>query len=337
MCGFVGNVGAVDPAVLDRMTIPRAPAVRRPGVVDERTRRIRPPATGDPRPSGGAQPFLSGDDSIVVVFNGEIYNHPTLRRELTDLGCRYRTRSDTESIVHAWTIWGPKCVEHLDGMFAFVLFDRNRRVLFARATVSGKSRFISRSTTTRGAGPTTSVRVRVRPRALTATSGPPSPHDGLVVRRVRSYLLNDYPVGTESLYENVSRLGAVRRFCTVFPVPTPRFRVVEVLGFSCLQRETLARDPRYRVPGVSVPELERELETELLETSRRGGRAAIAVRCPAGVAVVGRGGFDDRAGADGAAAPATGIDTFSIGFRRRRSTNRRMRPSWPARSVPVIT
>src|SRR3990167_5697039 len=56
--------------------------------------------------STGQQPLFNEDGSVVVVFNGEIYNFPELSRELTDLGHRFRTHSDTEVIVHAWEQWG---------------------------------------------------------------------------------------------------------------------------------------------------------------------------------------------------------------------------------------
>lgn len=80
--------------------------------------------------SGGGQPMPNEDGSIWIVYNGEIYNHQDLRRELEGLGHRYRTRSDTESIVHAYEQWGEECVHRLRGMFAFALWDAPRRRLF---------------------------------------------------------------------------------------------------------------------------------------------------------------------------------------------------------------
>ena len=80
--------------------------------------------------SGGRQPLFNEDGSVVVVFNGEIYNFADLMPELQALGHQFRTRSDTEVIVHAWEEWGEKCVKRFRGMFAFALWDRNRQCLF---------------------------------------------------------------------------------------------------------------------------------------------------------------------------------------------------------------
>src|SRR5437588_4795359 len=79
--------------------------------------------------AGGAQPMLSGDTDACIVFNGEIYNHPLLKSQLEKRGHRYRTRSDTETILHMYKEAGEDCVEHLTGMFAFALWDRKRRQL----------------------------------------------------------------------------------------------------------------------------------------------------------------------------------------------------------------
>ncbi len=78
----------------------------------------------------GQQPLYNEDQSVCVVFNGEIYNYLELIPELQALGHVFHTRSDTEVIVHAWEAWGEKCVERFRGMFAFALGDRNQDCLF---------------------------------------------------------------------------------------------------------------------------------------------------------------------------------------------------------------
>ncbi|MDP3613316.1 MAG: asparagine synthase (glutamine-hydrolyzing), partial [Rubrivivax sp.] len=78
----------------------------------------------------GQQPLCNEDGSVVVVFNGEIYNYQDLIPELQALGHVFHTKSDTECIVHAWESWGEDCVRRFRGMFAFALWDRNQQCLF---------------------------------------------------------------------------------------------------------------------------------------------------------------------------------------------------------------
>jgi asparagine synthase (glutamine-hydrolysing) len=78
----------------------------------------------------GQQPLYNEDRSVVVTYNGEIYNYQELIAELSALGYVFRTRSDTEVIVHAWRAWGEKCVDRFRGMFAFVLWDEKQQTAF---------------------------------------------------------------------------------------------------------------------------------------------------------------------------------------------------------------
>jgi len=80
--------------------------------------------------AAGQQPLFNADRSVVTVFNGEIYNFRELTKELTALGYTFATKSDTETIVHAWEEWGEDCVKHLRGMFAFAIWDRNQQTFF---------------------------------------------------------------------------------------------------------------------------------------------------------------------------------------------------------------
>lgn len=136
MCGIVGlfdtrGKKAIDPQLLARMN--QTQFHRGP---DEGGVHIEPGVGLGHRRlsiidlSTGQQPLFNEDGSVVVVFNGEIYNFQELAAELAALGHRFRTHSDTEVIVHAWEQWGEDCVTRFRGMFTFGLWDRNQETLF---------------------------------------------------------------------------------------------------------------------------------------------------------------------------------------------------------------
>jgi len=138
MCGICGifemGGSVVDSSALDRMTL----AMRHRGPDGSGRYEDRELAMGHRRLSiidleGGAQPILNEDGQFVTVFNGEIYNFVELRTELEGLGHVFKTRTDTEVIVHAYEQWGESCVTRFNGMFAFALWDRcKRELLLAR-------------------------------------------------------------------------------------------------------------------------------------------------------------------------------------------------------------
>jgi asparagine synthase (glutamine-hydrolysing) len=136
MCGIVGifdtrGARPIDPVLLKRMNetqhhrgpdegdIYTEPGVgfghRRLSVIDI---------------ASGQQPMFNVAGDVGVVFNGEIYNYPELTAELEQLGYVFRTRSDTETIVHAWEAWGEDCVLRFRGMFAIGVWDRNKQTMF---------------------------------------------------------------------------------------------------------------------------------------------------------------------------------------------------------------
>ncbi len=94
--------------------------------------------------AGSPQPMISADGHAVLSFNGEIYNYRELRRELEARGSIFRTGGDTEVILAAWQLWGPDCLSHLHGMFAFAIYDCVRRELFlARDRLGVKPLFMA--------------------------------------------------------------------------------------------------------------------------------------------------------------------------------------------------
>lgn len=135
MCGFAGiarrEARGVAPATLRRMAAVlhhRGPdgyglfTGRRVGLAHTRLSIIDL--------AGGAQPLANEDGSVVVVYNGEVYNYLELQRELEALGHRFRTHCDTEVLVHGWEEWGAAMLDRLNGQFAFALYDRRREQIF---------------------------------------------------------------------------------------------------------------------------------------------------------------------------------------------------------------
>jgi asparagine synthase (glutamine-hydrolysing) len=95
--------------------------------------------------AGSPQPMHSHDGRAVIVFNGEIYNFRELRTELEQAGFTFRTSGDTEVILAAWQRWGTGCLDRLDGMFAFALYDlEKRQVLLARDRFGVKPLYLAR-------------------------------------------------------------------------------------------------------------------------------------------------------------------------------------------------
>jgi len=134
MCGIAGYVSATPfaPDTLEAMT--RAIAHRGP---DADGHWCQGPAHLGHRRlavidiAGSAQPMVTADGGVAVVYNGEIYNFIELRAELARHGYAFRTAGDTEVLLAGWRAWGPRMVEHLRGMFAFALWDARTQTLFA--------------------------------------------------------------------------------------------------------------------------------------------------------------------------------------------------------------
>lgn len=136
MCGIVGIWDSQGTRAVDRLVLQRMNESQHHRGPDETGLHIAPGVgLGHKRLSiidlaTGQQPLFNEDRSVVVVFNGEIYNYRDLIPELTALGHVFRTRSDTEVIVHAWEAWGANCVDRFRGMFAFALWDERQQTLF---------------------------------------------------------------------------------------------------------------------------------------------------------------------------------------------------------------
>ena len=144
MCGICGivAVGGLDP-VLSAAIATMTASLRHRGPDDGAVFQDACAALGHRRLSiidraGGAQPLSNEDGSAWIVFNGEIYNHRGLRQDLIARGHRFKTSSDTETILHGYEEYGPQVVDRLEGMFAFAVYDSRARELFIARDRLGK-------------------------------------------------------------------------------------------------------------------------------------------------------------------------------------------------------
>ena len=148
--------------------------------------------------AGGAQPIFNETGSVGVILNGEIYNFAQLRTELLQRGHRFRTRSDTETIVHGYEEWGGAVVDRLRGMFAFALWDGSRqRLLLARDRLGIKPLYYWRDPDTGRLAFASEIK------ALFAHPGVPrSPNTA----RLSEYLLFRYVSGAETMFLGIREL-----------------------------------------------------------------------------------------------------------------------------------
>ena len=136
MCGITAVItlhgGTADASLVGRM----ADILRHRGPDDRGVYSDRGVALGFRRLSildlspSGHQPFLSDDGDLAIIFNGEIYNYVELRAELLARGHHFRSTGDTEVLLHAYQEWGRDCLPRLNGMWAFLIYDRRRGVVF---------------------------------------------------------------------------------------------------------------------------------------------------------------------------------------------------------------
>jgi asparagine synthase (glutamine-hydrolysing) len=236
-------------------------------------------------PSGG-QPIRNEDGTIWIVFNGEIYNFPRLRKQLERLGHSFYTNSDTESIVHAYEEFGTECVQHLNGIFAFALWDTRKKLLF-----------IGRD------------RIGVKPLFYTETAG-----SFIFASELRVLL-------THPLIEHKIDLVSLNEYLTFEYVPTPRSIIKGVRKLPPGHILTV-QDGRVNVTPYWDIRLERsetgrkmesEYRAELVAHLQASVRAELLSDVPVGVLL--SGGIDSSAIALAAAANHPGrVKTFTAAF-----------------------
>jgi len=201
MCGITGmvhfNKAPIDPELLRRMTA----VLRHRGPDDEGFFLEQGLGLGFRRLSiidlsGGHQPMANEDQTVTVVFNGEIYNFRELRAALRQQGHVFHTASDTEVIVHGYEAWGDDVVHHLNGMFAFALWDRPRRkLLLARDRLGIKPLFYTRT------AKALAFASEIKSLLLLPGFDPAVSHLG-----VFEYFSHHFIPGSETIYQSIRKL-----------------------------------------------------------------------------------------------------------------------------------
>jgi len=233
--------------------------------------------------STGGQPMVHASDRCVVTFNGEIYNFQEIKAELEALGHTFATHSDTEVILAGWLQWGPACLDRFEGMFAFALWDRTSRTLFAARDRFGKKPFFF------------------------------SLQGGLLAFASELSALARLP----GLALSVDP-ATLARFLAYEYVPTPQsiYRQVEKLPpahYLLLQNGTLTIERYWDLPAPGPAQgSEQELGDELLRLLGQAVRRRLVSDVPLGVFL--SGGIDSSIVAGLMAQMAPRIKTFSIGF-----------------------
>jgi asparagine synthase (glutamine-hydrolysing) len=292
MCGICGYItGTEQPA--DRVVIAQMnDRLRQRGPDDQGYYVAGPVALGMRRLSiidlaTGQQPISNEDGSLWVILNGEIYNFSELRPALESRGHQFRTRSDTEVIVHLYEDYGDDFVDHLNGMFAIALWDsRKRRLVLARDRMGQKPLYWTRL----GQG----IAFASEPKSLHAHPDVPRELDRQSLSR---YLMYEYVPAPWSIYRGVQKLEAAHRL---------------------VYENGNIRVDRYWEPahvGESHSRLRlNDAAEQLWERFRDSVRSQLVSDVPLGVFL--SGGIDSSSvvAAMASLMPADKIETFTIGF-----------------------
>lgn len=199
MCGIFGGIGIENPReLLNSM----AGILSHRGPDDEGSYINKAVALGHRRLSiidisGGHQPMLSPDKKVAIVFNGEIFNFKEVRESLEKIGCRFTTNSDTEVILLAYREWGYDCLNKFNGMFAFALWDDNKRRLWlVRDRIGVKPLYYSLKNKT--------LLFASEAKALWCQPGVNADYD---YRAIDQYLTFRYVPGDRTLHKDIVKLA----------------------------------------------------------------------------------------------------------------------------------
>ena len=290
MCGFVLAYAQTDGRLPDQALLDRMDANIRHRGPDEHGQLLSERAVMGHRRlaiidlAGGQQPMSTPDGKVWIVFNGEIYNFHAVRDELAAAGWPLDTRSDTEVLLHAYLAWGEKCLDRLNGMFAFAIYDGRTQSLFAaRDRFGEKPLYVLESKGT--------LYLASELKALIET--------GLVEKRLDpvalyNYFANSYVMGPRTIFQGVRRLQP---------------------GHWLKAEGAEVREQRYWAPP--DPTEERADEKIIIEEALNILRESVRLRLVSDVPV----GFFLSGGVDSSAVVALAseasgqrLETFSIGF-----------------------
>lgn len=146
-----------------------------------------------------SQPMQTADGLVAITYNGEVYNHRELRPELERAGHAFRSRSDTEAVLHGWRVWGERVVDRLNGMFAFAVWDAHTQRLFLARDRYGQKPLYYMHTASGD------LAFASEPRALRALTAEERP-DTLDRTGIAKYLVFDSFPGEGTVYEGVKKL-----------------------------------------------------------------------------------------------------------------------------------
>ncbi len=238
----------------------------------------------------GAQPMASGDGRYRLVYNGEVYNHPELTRELTGQGCHYTTTCDTESVLHVYERDGARAPEALRGMFAIAVWDRAERTLFLCRDRFGVKPLYYVHTADGALYFASEIKALIEAGAV---------RPALNWRALPDFLANHAPSGDETLFEGVRRLPAGHSL-------TWRNGRIELRRYWDLSFAAEGTDARP----------EREVVAEYFERFREAVRVRLMADVPLGVFL--SGGIDSSAiTAAMSQLVRDPIKTFSVAFAER--------------------
>lgn len=290
MCGIAGIVGENDTTLLDSML----QSIEHRGPDGHGTYVNEDMMMGARRLSiididGGDQPIANETEDVFVVFNGEIYNQADLRAALTEEGHVFDTECDTEVLVHLWEEHGESMVDHLDGMFAFSIWDSRSETLFlARDPLGVKPLYYSRG------GDSISWASEIRPLLIAGVD--PS----LDQRAVANYFSLKYSPWPGTLFENVQKL--------------PPGSSVTVRGDEVTSRRFWRLSPSQVDGGIGT------VATQVRELLEESVRKRLMADTPVGAFL--SGGLDSSAVVGLMSQHVDDLHTYSVGFRTGRIDER---------------